>query len=263
MAVVWVIFLVCLIWKFEDPPRKPQQQSVESEAEQQGSWEEKKPLLSNSTEMSTEEEKSESICQVPIQITLVVYMVLKMVLEAVTSSEANLTRLYFGWSGGQSGIHLAILALLILPVNFAITFLARSYFDRELIIGLLVAIFLGCVIILQYQTDPDDYTLWQYLIGSAMCFCCASALEAPNMSLLSKAIPRKWSVGIVNVGLLATESGTLGRVIGDVLLATVGSHGLEELLNRAFGVYGAITFGTLLICLVFYGRLVEPPEKDD
>lgn len=70
-------------------------------------------------------------------------------------------------------------------------------------------------------------------------------------------------MGIVNVGLLATESGTLGRVIGDILLAAVGSHGLDSLLNRAFGAYAAVVLGTLLMTLTTYRWLVEPPEQDD
>ena len=161
------------------------------------------------------------------------------------------------------GIHLTILSLLILPVNFGIAYLARSYFDRELIIGLLVAMLVGCVIMLQYQADREDYSMAQYLIGSAILFCCASALEAPNMSLLSKVIPRSWSEGIVNVGLLATEAGTFGRVVGDILLAAVGRHGLEELLNRAFGSYAAIIVGMLLVTFGFYDHMVEPPDMDD
>jgi len=58
------------------------------------------------------------------------------------------------------------------------------------------------------------------------------------MSLLSKALPKKWSKGIIDVGLLATEAGTLGRFIGDSLLATMGSDGLEIILNDAFVTFG-------------------------
>ncbi|CAB9521859.1 SPX domain-containing membrane protein OsI [Seminavis robusta] len=269
MFFVWIIFLFFLIFYFEEPVRPYSRKNTSSDdnkQQQNGTLSEKKPLLAQSITPDAPEEEEESgslCCNVPVMVTLVVYMVLKMVLEAVLSSESNLTTLYFDWESDISGVHLTILALLILPVNFGVAFLARSYFDRELIIGLLVGMFVGCIVILQYQHDPEDYTLAQYLIGSALLFVCASALEAPNMSLLSKVIPRKWSRGIINVGLLATESGTLGRVIGDVLLAAVGSRGMEELLNRAFGWYSVIIFGTLLLTFATYERLVEPPEPDD
>lgn len=276
MGVIWIIFLACLIWKFEDPPRsnkskqttQPSRQQQQQQQYGRGSLEEKKYLLASTT--STDDEDDERprsepplCCNIPVIITLVIYMVLKMTLEAVTSSEANLTALYFGWQGSVMGVHLMILALLILPVNFGIAFLARSYFDRELMIGLLIGMLGGCLILLQYQGNPDHYTLAQYLIGTALLFSFASALEAPNMSLLSKVIPRTWSKGIVNVGLLATESGTFGRVVGDVLLAVVGSSGLEQLLNRAFGALAAIILGTLLMTLGFYDHMVEPPDSDD
>jgi hypothetical protein len=266
MFTVWVIFLICLIWKFEDPPRHQSAKggAATSQNGQNGTSDENMTLLGNgSTDDDDEDDDTVPLCcNIPVIITLMVYMVLKMVLEAVLSSESNLTALYFGWDGNIMGLHLTLLALLILPVNFGVTFLARSYFDRELIIALLVAMLGGCIIIYQYQDDSEDYTLSQYLIGSAVLFVCASALEAPNMSLLSKVIPRKWSKGIINVGLLATESGTLGRVIGDALLAAIASRGLDQMLNAAFGAFGAIILGVILICVVSY-RHLEPKEKDE
>ena len=271
MFTVWVIYSVCLIWKFEDPPRHQPKHDVANTADKQsqaGTNGEKRPLLGTNTttgnppEAENDDDTVPSCCNIPVIITLVVYMVLKMVLEAVLSSESNLTALYFGWEGNIMGLHLTLLALLILPVNFGVTFLARSYYDRELIIGLLVAMLGGCVIIHQYQTSLEDYTLWQYLIGSAVLFVCASALEAPNMSLLSKVIPRSWSKGIINVGLLATESGTFGRVVGDALLATMARHGLDRMLNEAFGAFGAIVLAVIVACIACYPYL-EPCEKDD
>lgn len=265
MFFVWVIFLVCLIWKFEDPPRhQPKISDGEAAQTQNGTKDEKKSLIGSNT-TTDDEEDDDSVplyCNIPVIITLIVYMVLKMILEAVLSSEANLTKLYFGWEGNIMGLHLTLLALLILPVNFGVAFLARSYYDRELIIGLLVAMLGGCIIIYQYQDSVEDYTLPQYLIGSAILFVCASALEAPNMSLLSKVIPRKWSKGIINVGLLATESGTFGRVVGDALLATMAGHGLDTMLNDSFGMFGAIVLAVIVVCIGFY-RHLEPSDKDD
>ncbi len=54
------------------------------------------------------------------------------------------------------------------------------------------------------------------------------------MSLLSKTIPKSWSRGLFNVGLLATEAGTLGRAVGDVLISAWGFQSLGSLLNDAF-----------------------------
>jgi len=146
MFTAWVIYLVCLIWKFEDPPR-PKSHKAETDShdkQTQGTKEERRSLLGSNNGVPEEEEgETPMCCNIPVIITLIIYMVLKMVLEAVLSSESNLTALYFGWEGNVMGVHLTILALLILPVNFGIAFLAQWYFDRELIIGLLVAMFCG------------------------------------------------------------------------------------------------------------------------
>merc|ERR1712100_80611 len=112
------------------------------------------------------------------------------------------------------------------------------------------------------QSKTEEYSLAQYLIGTALLFACATALEAPNMSLLSKVIPREWSKGIINVGLLATESGTLGRVIGDIILAGMASRGIETMLNHAFGAFAATIVSSIVLCFVFYDEL-EPIEQED
>ena len=280
MCIVYAVFLVCLIWKFEDPPRSHREEYTHGKMEgvsNEGVVDEKMPLISgNGANGSGDEENGgtacashkdddhnkESLCSIPVLLTLIVYTVLKMVLEAVVSSESNLTDYYFGWTGSIRGVHLASLALLVLPVNFCISFLSRKYFDRELIIGLLILMFGGCIIVFQYQSKTEEYSLAQYLIGTALLFACATALEAPNMSLLSKVIPREWSKGIINVGLLATESGTLGRVIGDIILAGMASRGIETMLNHAFGAFAATIVSSIVLCFVFYDEL-EPIEQED
>ena len=82
------------------------------------------------------------------------------------------------------------------------------------------------------------------------------------MSLLSKTIPVRYSRGLFNVGLLATESGTLGRAVGDVILTLCGSQGLQHILNNAFGAMSALSMATIALTWFMYDRL-EPHEKDD
>ena len=83
------------------------------------------------------------------------------------------------------------------------------------------------------------------------------------MSLLSKTIPASWSKGFFNVGLLATETGTLGRVVSNLLITTVGvQSGLQYLLNTTIGIFIGITS----ICLssnVYFYKQMEPYDQDD
>jgi hypothetical protein len=82
------------------------------------------------------------------------------------------------------------------------------------------------------------------------------------MSLLSKCIPPRYSRGLFNVGLLATEAGTLGRAVGDVILTLCGSDGMGNILNNAFGLMSGLTAATIALCLAVFDQL-EPHEKDD
>jgi len=104
------------------------------------------------------------------------------------------------------------------------------------------------------------YTPVQYVIGSIAIFIGTNALEGPTMSLLSKTIPKSWSRGIFNVGILATEAGTLGRAVGDVFLTACGSHGMGNLLNNTFGIMSVLSALTLGISIHFFDYL-EPNEK--
>jgi MFS family permease len=262
MFGIWTIYLVCLVLCFEDPPkRKDATLKKAAVSLQMAGAGETSHLLGNGDGTNSENDAREPPIwrNIPVMTTFVIYFVVKLILECVLSATAVLTEFYFGWQSGLVGIYLAALGLLMLPANLCVAFFAHAYDDRELILGLQAIMFLGCVIILQFT---DVYRLPQYVIASVVLFVSANALEGPNMSLLSKTIPVSWSKGIFNVGLLATEAGTLGRAIGDVLLTIFGSAGLEHLLNRTFGTFSILSFGTLLFSYYFYDQL-DPSEHDD
>ena len=106
------------------------------------------------------------------------------------------------------------------------------------------------------------YTVPQYVFASIFIFTSTNALEGPTMSLLSKVIPEPYRKGFWNVGLLATESGTLGRAVGDVILTLCGSAGLEYVLNYAFGAMSVLSLVTILATQLFYADL-DTKEKDE
>ena len=154
---------------------------------------------------------------------------------------------------------MAILGLLILPVNWVIAMLAQRYEDRELIVAIEGVMLFGCLAMLNYS---GAYTVSQYIFASIVVFTSTNALEGPTMSLLSKAIPKHYRKGFWNVGLLATESGTLGRSVGDVILTLCGSGGLEHILNNAFGSMAIISIGTIVITKCFYDDM-DMKAKDE
>ncbi len=186
--------------------------------------------------------------------TFLIYFVLKLVLESSLSSASTVTRFYFGWDSSYAGIYLACLGLLMLPANLGVAYLARQYDDRELMVGMQIIMLVGCLVVVKYT---DTYTVAQYMIGSVAIFVGTNALEGPTMSLLSKTIPKSWSQGIFNVGFLATEAGTFGRALADVLLTVFGANGLQNLLNNTFGVMTLLSFLTLVVTLHCFDSL-EP-----
>merc|ERR1711862_744686 len=151
-------------------------------------------------------------------------VMVNFLMECVTSSTSILTYYYFDWPGSRAGYYLSFLCFLVLPVNLVIAHLSKTYEDRQMMLVLQVITMIGCAIILRYGYS---YTIEQYLIGTFIIVVFSNMIEGPNMSLLSKTIPKAWRTGFLNVGLLATEAATMGRTGGDIFLALCGSGGLE------------------------------------
>lgn len=258
MMTAWGLYLVALILWFHNPPKREPITKTNIELTN-----EKTPLIKSAAQfgsfVSSSEEEPPIWRNIPVITTFLIYFVLKLVLEAVLSSSATLTEFYFDWNSSISGVYLASLGLLMLPANLGVSLLARQYDDRELIVLMQVFMFLGCLGVIKYSSE---YSVPQYVIATCVMFISSNALEGPNMSLLSKTIPKKWSQGIFNVGLLATEAGTAGRAVGDVLLSFFGEKGIEHLLNRTFGCFSLVSGATLFLSVLLY-NLLEPIDKDE
>jgi predicted MFS family arabinose efflux permease len=138
MFAMWSLYLVLLVFFFEDPPRREDYTTPKIEITES----EQHPLIKNrdspDTQASSRSSEKPLWKNTAVLLTFLIYFVLKLVLECVLSSSSILTRFYFGWSAGRSGIFLAVLGLLMLPANFVVARLARNYDDRELIVGFLV-----------------------------------------------------------------------------------------------------------------------------
>lgn len=267
MFVMWSVYLICLLLFFRDPPRRQHKhhESEKKEPERSTSTNgESRPLLQAVPyhQLSEAVDEPNILSNVAVMTTFLIYFVLKFMLECILSSSGTVTRYYFEWSGKLSGVYLAMLGLLMLPANYGVAVLSRTYEDKDLIIGMQVAMLVGCVAIINFSGSILHYNLVQYMSASVIIFLSASALEGPTMSLLSKTIPKSWSKGILNVGLLATEAGTFGRVVGDLFLSICATRGLEYLINSTFGTASVLCASSLAISYHFYDRL-EPMDKDD
>jgi hypothetical protein len=79
------------------------------------------------------------------------------------------------------------------------------------------------------------------------------------MSLLSKLISPELAKGTFNSGLLATEAGTFGRVLGDMSIVVFGG-GLSSsplLVNRLYLPLAFLVACTIALVQVFYDKFLD------
>ena len=109
------------------------------------------------------------------------------------------------------------------------------------------------------------------MLGASSLFALLNALEGVIMSLLSKVVPAELAKGTFNSGLLATEAGTLGRVIGDCMLTYLAERqsastspsstlpndggGGEAILNALFLPIAIGVLVSILLVYRFYEQL--------
>lgn len=275
LFVVWSLYLFCLILFFKDPPKRGRHQLGKKGGHLELRSGEHRPLLAASATASSEitvpvgsttKAKMVNLYHkdyISVIVPLAIYFLLKLILETTLSSIPMMTNHYFRWTGRSNGAYLAILALMVLPANAMVGYFSTIYEDRDQVIAIQICMVAGCLSMLNFHNKDHGYPLYKYLFASFLCYVSTSALEGPNMSLLSKTIPKSWSEGFFNIGLLATEAGTAGRAVADVLLTAFGAGGMDSLLNRVFEICSGLSMALLVISLQFYKNLVPRAETDD
>jgi MFS family permease len=262
MSAVWSVYAVFHFFFFVDPPKQDDESrnNTNSDGKKTTEGGETKPLLHDKiTASGSGEVRRIPIWKNPsVMVNFFIYFIMKLLMECVSSSTSILTYYYFDWNGSWAGYWLAFLCFLVLPVNLVVAHLSKTYEDREMMIVLQAVTIVGCIIIMRFG---EEYYIEQYMTGSLIIVVFSNMVEGPNMSLLSKTIPKSWRKGFLNVGLLATEAATLGRTVGDIWLALCGLPGLEHQLNLTFGSMIIATTFTLWISYRFYDSLVATEDK--
>ena len=287
MLGLWTMFLVGAIGWFEEPDRshifKPTGKIVEVVMD--GGASETLPLLSStngdatnggsmlvalnhsdSTASSRRSTATPIYKNVPVMMTLWIYFVLKLVLEILLSSSSTLTRFYFNWNAQSCGTYLAFLGLLMFPANMVVARLSNTYDDREMIYITLILMFFSVCGAISYSSPAYsfEYSEWHYMFFGICIFITSNSLEGPNMSLLSKTIPREWAKGTFNSGFLATEAGTGARSVGDLLISGVATWlGVKNMLNGTMIPLAGLILLTIVLTKLAYPRMIEIDEDDD
>ena len=151
------------------------------------------------------------------------------------------------------------MASFVLPVNYLVANVSRRYDDREMIVAILGVMLAGLVGFLVYSGIA--YSETRFICASFIIFCSCNAVEAPTMGLLSKTIPKRMASGILNAGLLATEAGTIGRVVGDFYFSAAAYKGLDR-GKCSFTVAGLKLFDYLSELNLTYDALFSPFSRN-
>jgi hypothetical protein len=195
---------------------------------------------------------------IEVIIVLMLYLINKTGQELSASSVPLLTSENFHWDTESSGYFMALLGALVLPTNIYISSFMKDFEAREMVLRLSYISLISAIIVL--NNSFVKYSTFQYMFGNAFLFCILNALEGIIMALLSKLVSPELAKGTFNSGLLATEAGTFGRVLGDAAITFLGESSSRtsfELVNLLFFPFIAALFFSIIVIHLFFDRLVE------
>jgi len=221
MVVLWMLHFTLLLVFFGEPACRKNKSATSNVKVSKAT---RQPLI----EQDKSEDIQEGVCSIlgrdrAVQVCLLSYFVLKLVQEGVITSTPLVTGYLLGWGQEDTGSFVAVLGLLVLPLNFIMGYLSRESDDRTLMCAMQVMLCVG-VLAVVVQVRSNTVSGINFVLGAGIIYCSASMLEGVTMSLLSKVTPPSLAKGICNSGLLSTEAGTLGRTCGNWLVVIVGAH---------------------------------------
>ena len=191
-----------------------------------------------------------------VVVILFIYLINKVGQEMVVSSVPSVAMELFGWNSQLAGFFMATMGGLVLPFHFVVSKLAKDLEDRQLLMYLNY-LSLASIIFILRMPGIIEYSATQYVCGSIMIFVFLNALEGVIMSLLSKLVSPELARGTWNSGLLATEAGTFGRVLGDIAITACSVTTPKfDLINVLFS---PIALGMVLV-IIFCARYFDQME---
>eukprot|EP01135_Chromosphaera_perkinsii_P002596 Nk52_evm112s224 gene=Nk52_evmTU112s224 len=264
MGFVWFVFIIFAYIYFEDP------ENIKMLKERKEKPEEAEVMIPKSYESGSpdsdgEEEIAGSLSWKmigPMTICLFFYTALKTSQDGFQASTPIATLVYFGWGPLELGLFLGGLGLSVLPLNLVVGVISAKFSDRQLILATQILTFTGLVLLVNFG-EQHEMAMWHYMTGALLYFVSVQVLEGVTMSLISKVIPPALATGFWNAGFLTTEAGTLGRALGDFLVAFAGSGGKSHVQNNTCVPMAIVMFIAIIICITNYNKLVPLVLDDD
>lgn len=196
---------------------------------------------------------------VEVHIIMMIYVVNKVGQEMAVSSMPLLMHEVFHWNGEQVGYFMAFVGGLVLPTNVLVNSVAKDAEERDIMLKLSYLSVVG-VLCICHISLLGSYTLFQYIVGTTIVFTSLNAIEGVVMSLLSKLISPELAKGTFNSGLLATEAGTLGRVLGDMAITYFGGKTAAapvSIVDKLYVPLGLILSVSIIVIHRYFDALQE------
>lgn len=207
------------------------------------------------------EEKQPSCWQhitTEVHVILFLTMVNKAGQEMSVSSMPFIMKTVFAWDTESIGYYMAIIGAIVLPANILVNQFGKDLEERKMLLMLSYITMVGILIICQLHILGLPYTVDRYLLGTMIVFTALNALEGVIMSLLSKLISPELAKGTFNSGLLATEAGTFGRVLGDMAITMFGNVGEPtSLVNQLYYPIAAMIIASIALSKYYYKKLED------
>lgn len=140
------------------------------------------------------------------------------------------------------------------PLQIIIGLLTKYTQDRQFILSAFCLLIMGNLLMISYVRMSQI----QYIVGTVFITLTSCLTDGVATSLTSKVLPPKFAHSILNVGLLTTIAGSLGRSIGGLYVSVVGVFGDdEELENNMFIPLALLSLALLFIYVIWY-KLLTP-----
>ena len=280
MAACWLVFAVYVFFKFVDPPIPEDNSEDEDEdevevgmARSQGGHAGakvavhsdgglKEPLLHPGEGNHSRSDRNVKLPPVPEQssfdmqpafVCICSLFALKLMQQGVISSVPEFTDHFYHWSSSIIGVYLSTISLAVLPVNFLVAIISSLISDRNLLFYSQGVSVLGLLCLLSYSGAAPN--LYVYIVGTLLVYSATIVMECVSMSLLSKKIPKRGHLikarGTCNAGVIATQSGSFGRFVGNMLITIYGGALGGHMVGRKIVQFDWLLNGTLLVAGTF------------
>jgi len=264
MVLCWFVFALYILFRFQDPPMNrdtdssDDEESALSESVQNEDHPQMLPKVreSNESESNLSQPLLEPEARVsgfdmqPAYLCILSLFALKFMQQGMISSAPEFTHQFYHWSSSAIGFFLSIISIGMLPVNFLVAVVASFFSDRKLLLCAEIFAVVGVLCMLSYNGSAP--IIYLYITGTLLVYSSTIVMESVSMSLLSKKIPPSMSRGTCNAGLLATQAGSFGRFIGNMLITIYGGmlgghlNSLTKIVHFDWAMYGTLSLMGLL-----------------